>query len=92
MEPSRTPLSDPFLDPILTGVAAATGEDPLVIPALGGSLPLHTFTGVLGLPCFGVPIANSDEANHAPNENLELERFFGGIVTLATVLDHLGRR
>ena len=48
-------------------------------PALGGSLPDYVFTKMLGIPAFGVPYANADEANHAPNENIEVERFFGGI-------------
>ena len=29
------------------GMAAAQGTDPLLVPTLGGSLPLHVFTGVL---------------------------------------------
>jgi len=37
-----------------------------------------------------VPYANADEANHAPNENLELERFYGGIKAGAAILTHLG--
>jgi len=90
MEPSRTPLSAPYLDAIRTGVADAMGSEPVVVPALGGSLPLYTFTGILGLPCYGIPLANVDEANHAPNENLELWRFYAGIRTSAAVLTRLG--
>jgi acetylornithine deacetylase/succinyl-diaminopimelate desuccinylase-like protein len=48
------------------------------------------FTGVLGLPTFGIPLGNPDQANHAPNENLDLERFHTGIRTAAAVLAHLG--
>ena len=50
-----------------------------MIPAMGGSLPDYVFTKILGIPAFTVPYANADEANHAPNENLELERFIRGI-------------
>ena len=39
---------------------------------------------------FHVPYANADEANHAPNENLEVERFYLGIKTGAAMLAHLG--
>lgn len=90
MEPSRTSPSGPYLEAIRRGTATGMGEDPLVLPALGGSLPMYTFSGVLGLPCFGVPLANVDEANHAPNENLELWRFYAGIRTSAAVLTELG--
>jgi acetylornithine deacetylase/succinyl-diaminopimelate desuccinylase-like protein len=48
------------------------------------------FTGLLGLPTFGVPLANPDQTNHAPNENLEVERFVAGIKTAASVLASLG--
>ena len=37
-----------------------------------------------------MPYANADEANHAPNENLEVERFYMGIKTGAAILAHLG--
>jgi hypothetical protein len=37
-----------------------------------------------------MPYANPDEANHAPNENLELDRFIGGIKTGAAMLSYLG--
>ena len=42
----------------------------------GGSLLDYVFTKLLGVPAFVTPYANADEANHAPNENLELERFY----------------
>jgi acetylornithine deacetylase/succinyl-diaminopimelate desuccinylase-like protein len=44
---------------------------------------------MLGIPSFVVPYANADEANHAPNENLEIERFFMGIKTGAAMLAYL---
>jgi acetylornithine deacetylase/succinyl-diaminopimelate desuccinylase-like protein len=90
MEPSRTPLDSPFTGPVRAGMAAAQGADPLLVPVLGGSLPLHVFTGVLGLPTFGIPLGNADQANHAPDENLALDRFFTGVKTAAAVLAKLG--
>ncbi|MCW5852084.1 MAG: M20/M25/M40 family metallo-hydrolase [Anaerolineae bacterium] len=90
MEPSKTPIESPFTEPIRQGVAAAHGQDPLLIPALGGSLPDYVFTKILGIPAFLVPYANADEANHAPNENLELWRFIAGIKTGAAMLTYLG--
>jgi len=39
---------------------------------------------------FTVPYANADEANHAPDENIEIERFYRGITTGAAILAHLG--
>ena len=90
MEPSRTPMDSAWTAPIRAAMAAAQGAEPLLVPVLGGSLPLHVFTGVLGLPTFGIPLGNPDQANHAPNENLDLERFHTGIKTAAAVLAKLG--
>ena len=90
MEPSKTPLESPFTQPILHAITAAQGEEPLQVPALGGSLPDYVFTKILGIPAFTVPYANADESNHAPNENLEVERFFRGIKTGAAMLSYLG--
>lgn len=90
MDPSKTPLDSPYAGPIRAGIEDAQGEPPLIVPALGGSLPDYVFTRVLGLPAFGVPYANADESNHAPNENLEVERFYKGIRTGAAILHRLG--
>ncbi len=90
MDPSKTPLDSPFTEPIRRGIVAAQGEEPLLVPAMGGSLPEYVFTQVLGIPAFTVPYANADEANHAPNENLEVERYYAGIKTGAAMLAHLG--
>ena len=90
MDPSKTPLDSPFAAPLARALAAARGEEPLLVPALGGSLPDYVFTKILGIPAFGVPYANADEANHAPNENIELDRYIGGIKTGAAMLAFLG--
>ena len=90
MNPSRTPLNSPFAEPLRQGIADAQSEGPLLVPSLGGSLPEYVFTQDLGVPAFTVPYANADLANHAPNENLEIERFYAGIKTGAAILARLG--
>jgi acetylornithine deacetylase/succinyl-diaminopimelate desuccinylase-like protein len=90
MEPSKTPLDSPYAEPLRRAITAAVGEDPLIVPALGGSLPDYVFTKILGVPAFTVPYANADESNHAPNENLELDLFMRGIKSSASMLVHLG--
>jgi len=90
MDPSKTPIDSPYAAPLVAGITQAQGEPPLLLPAMGGSLPEYVWTKILGVHAFVVPYANADEANHAPNENLELARFFGGIKTGAAILAHLG--
>lgn len=86
MEPQRTLPETPYTQAILRGARAGLGEEPLLVPALGGSLPLAGFASTLDIPCYGLPLANADERNHAPNENMEVDRFLLGIRGAAGVL------
>lgn len=90
MDPSKTPLDSPFVPALRRAIAAGQGSEPLLIPAMGGSLPEYVWTKLLGVPAFVVPYANHDEANHAPNENIAVERFIAGIKTGAALLTYLG--
>jgi acetylornithine deacetylase/succinyl-diaminopimelate desuccinylase-like protein len=87
MEPSRTLPDAPYAQAVL----GAVGADALFEPAMGGSLPIAGLTDGLGLPCYGIQLANVDERNHAPNENFELRRFHAGIVTAARVVQAIAR-
>lgn len=91
MLPSITSMDNPFAEVVVDAVKTARGVDPFLYPSIGGSLPDYVFTKTLGLPAFVTPYANADEANHAPNENLEIDLFFDGIRTGAALLDRLGR-
>jgi acetylornithine deacetylase/succinyl-diaminopimelate desuccinylase-like protein len=86
MQPSRTLPETRYTDAVLAGAEEGLGEVPVLVPALGGSLPIAVFTDALGLPSYGLPLANVDENNHAPNENLELRWFYDGIAAAAAVL------
>jgi acetylornithine deacetylase/succinyl-diaminopimelate desuccinylase-like protein len=90
MDPSKTPLDSPYAEPLRQAITAVQGEEPLIFPAMGGSLPSYVFTKTLGLHTFMVPYANADESNHAPNENMEVERIIKGIKTGAAMLTYLG--
>lgn len=90
MDPSKTPLDNLYTEPLRQAITAAQGAAPLLVPAKGASLPNYVFTKILGIPVFCVPYANADEANHAPNENMEVARFFMGIKTGAAMLSYLG--
>ena len=90
MLPSKTAFDSPFADVLKEAIVAARGVEPLLYPAMGGSLPDYAFTKILGVPSFVVPYANADEANHAPNENLEVDLFIAGVRTGAAVLWRLG--
>ena len=52
------------------------GEEPVALPILGGTLPLHVFTDVLGIPCLWIPAANSNNQQHDVNEHYVLRHFY----------------
>jgi acetylornithine deacetylase/succinyl-diaminopimelate desuccinylase-like protein len=64
-------------------------ELPVILPTMGGSLPLHDLAQALGIPLISVPLANHDDNQHAPNENLRLSHFLQGISTMLMVLHGL---
>ncbi|MGH2819891.1 MAG: M20/M25/M40 family metallo-hydrolase [Actinomycetota bacterium] len=89
MRPSRSDPASPVARRVIETIERVRGREPVVVPCLGGSLPDSVWTHTLGVPSVLVPYANHDEANHAPNENLEVEAFHSGIETSARVLDAL---
>jgi acetylornithine deacetylase/succinyl-diaminopimelate desuccinylase-like protein len=91
MKPSRTRPDLPSIQRVVEAVRQAYGMEPIVQPSLGGSLPDYVWTRTLGVPSVLVPYANADESNHAPNENLDLDKFYAGIKCTLSVLDRLSR-
>jgi hypothetical protein len=71
-------MEAPFTQPLVHALTAAKGEEPLLVPALGGSLPDGVCTTILGILAFTEPYAYADESHHAPHEHLAVERLFRG--------------
>jgi acetylornithine deacetylase/succinyl-diaminopimelate desuccinylase-like protein len=88
--PARTPLDLPLSHEI-TALLAATGRDPVRLPTLGGSIPMHLFQQPRATPVIVLPIANHDDNQHAPNENLRLQNLWDGIEVFATLFAGMGR-
>lgn len=92
VEASRTLPESAFTATIQAGAEVMLRHRPLIMPAMGGTLPLHVLTGRLGAPCYVLPLANADQANHCANENLEIARFHDSIRVCAAVLLELAAR
>ncbi|MFD1173966.1 M20/M25/M40 family metallo-hydrolase [Oceanobacillus picturae] len=90
MKPSRTSPDLEVVKVVKEAVKEAYHEEPVLQPSLGGSLPDYVWTQILGVPSVIVPYANSDEANHSPNENLNVDNFFKGIICTCSVIRSLG--
>jgi len=86
----RSRLDAPFSRALVRALGPATGGALVVMPALGGSIPMELFDRVLGVPIALFPIANHDNNQHGPNENLRIRNLRQGISMHATLLSGLG--
>jgi len=82
----RSSPADPAAQRVLDAVARAGGEPPVVLPSYGGSVPLHHFEQILGVPPVIVPIANHDNNQHGPDENIRVGNLWYGIDLMAALL------
>jgi acetylornithine deacetylase/succinyl-diaminopimelate desuccinylase-like protein len=88
---ARTSMSNPFARQVVLAATRAAGqlfgpESLLIAPGMGGTLPLYLFTDVAGKPAVVVPIANHDNNQHAPDENLRLANLWYAIDLYAALL------
>lgn len=80
----RTPLDHPFAQGLARAMRAQ-GEF-VLLPSLGGSLPLYLIRQELGAPSVTVALWNHDNNQHAEDENLRLENLWRGIDVIAALL------
>jgi acetylornithine deacetylase/succinyl-diaminopimelate desuccinylase-like protein len=69
----------------------AAGHEPVRLPTVGGSIPMYLFQQPGQTPVVGLPIANHDDNQHAPDENLRLGHYLQGISTMLSVVHGLSR-
>jgi acetylornithine deacetylase/succinyl-diaminopimelate desuccinylase-like protein len=90
-DPAKTSLELPVSREVIAAVERAHGaERAVLMPTLGGSVPLFAFTDILNLPTLVVPYANANNRQHSPNEHLKLDHLFQGVRTTAQLLTDLG--
>ena len=82
---SRTRMDLPVSKAVIGAMKEAAGEDLVVAPTLGGSVPMYVFED-LGLPWVGVPIVNYDNHQHSSDENLRLGHFWRGMEMYGALL------
>jgi acetylornithine deacetylase/succinyl-diaminopimelate desuccinylase-like protein len=73
------------LDMLKQALKSITYVDPIIIPYLGAYVPIEKFTG-LKCPVYALPFAQSDENNHAPNENLRIHNILLGVECIYSFL------
>lgn len=82
----RTPLDAPGIDGLVRALRLAAGDNLILNPGLGGTLPLYIFEDISEAPIVILPIANFDNNQHAADENIRLGNLFYGIEAYAAVL------
>lgn len=81
----RAPMDSAIARDVIAAVTAARG-DVILLPTLGGSLPIAPIVEVLQVPVIIVPIANHDNNQHSHNENIRIQNLWDGIETMAALL------
>ncbi|GAB3537734.1 M20/M25/M40 family metallo-hydrolase [Pontibacter brevis] len=82
----RTPMDLPISKTIQAAIQSTTKEPLVLIPSMGGSLPLYLFEEILGSNVVTVPIVNYDNNQHAENENVQIQYLWEGIETIAAIM------
>ncbi|MGB7666364.1 MAG: peptidase dimerization domain-containing protein, partial [Candidatus Acidiferrales bacterium] len=82
---TRTSMALPVSQALMRAVDEGAGEPAVKLPLLGGSVPMYIFAD-LKLPVIGVPIANFDDNQHSPNENLRIGNLWRGMEIYANIL------
>lgn len=82
----KTPMDNAMAQSIVKAVSAALPQPPVLLPTLGGSLPLFIFEKMLNTKPVTVPIANHDNNQHAENENIRIKNLWDGLEMYASIM------
>lgn len=83
---ARTSMDLPIIQDVIERSRDVVGEDLILLPTLGGSLPLYLFTDELEKPAIILPIANHDNNQHAADENLRIGNLWYGIKLMSALM------
>ncbi len=86
--PARTALDLP-LSREVAAIMTAAGHEPVLLPTMGGSIPMYLFQQPNETPVIGLPIANHDDNQHAADENIRLQNLWDGIEIYAALFSGL---
>jgi acetylornithine deacetylase/succinyl-diaminopimelate desuccinylase-like protein len=87
---ARTPLDQPAARALVRALEQGAREPYVLMPTLGGSIPMHLFQQALRVPVVGLPVANHDNNQHSANENIRLQNLWDAIEAYAGLFANLG--
>jgi acetylornithine deacetylase/succinyl-diaminopimelate desuccinylase-like protein len=82
----RTPMDLPIAQEVIAAVKSAR-QDVVLLPTMGGSVPMGAMERAAQTRTITVPIANYDDNQHAANENLRLQNLWDGVETMSALLE-----
>jgi acetylornithine deacetylase/succinyl-diaminopimelate desuccinylase-like protein len=81
-----TDADAPIVPIAVDAAREAWGSEPVVVPMMGGSGPMASFTRVLGLPTISVGCSYPGARKHAPDEHIRIADFANGAKHVARIL------
>ncbi len=82
----KTPMDSPLVQEVIHSVTQHCEQAPVLLPSLGGSLPIYLFHETLSVPIIGLPITNHDNNQHQPDENFRIGHLWTGIETYTAII------
>jgi len=82
----RTEFESPIGNWVFGSLRKSFGEEPIRLRTMGGTLPTSPFINTLNVPAVVIPLVNSDNNQHSPNENLRLGNYFDGTKAIYDLL------
>jgi acetylornithine deacetylase/succinyl-diaminopimelate desuccinylase-like protein len=82
----RTSFDLSIAQSVVKAVQTTVDYPVILIPSMGGSLPLYLFEKTLNAKLITVPVVNYDNNQHAENENVQLKFLWEGIETIAAIM------
>ncbi|MBO9523488.1 MAG: M20 family metallopeptidase [Nocardioidaceae bacterium] len=87
---TRLEPGDPWVGWARRSMRETTGSEPAVLPNLGGTLPNHVFSEILGLPTIWIPHSYPACGQHAANEHLPVSLALDALRIMTGVFWDLG--
>ncbi len=81
----RTPMDLPISQEVIRTVDSVRGPA-VMLPTMGGSLPMADVERPLGTRTIVIPIANHDDRQHSFDENLRIQNLWDGIELMAALM------
>jgi acetylornithine deacetylase/succinyl-diaminopimelate desuccinylase-like protein len=89
-DPAKTPMNAEIVKIVVESVRRVYNREPLVLPSMAGTGPMHVLATTNGIPTVGTGVGYAHSNNHAPNENIRITDFIDGMKHIAAIVHIFG--